>query len=81
MADPVIIKEGNDSGNGFIIGIIVAALVGLVIRAIATDRIDMWNKQPEQVDVKVEAPAELPSVNDIVWPDEAPATNDTPSMN
>ncbi len=81
MSDPVIVREGGDWSNGVIIGIVIAAIVGLVIRAFATGRMDVRDDKPNTVNMNVEAPAELPSVNDVVWPDEAPATNDAPASN
>ena len=75
MSNPVIVRDWGDGSNGVLIALIVAVVVGLVIRAFSTWRMDMWNNDSKTVDVKVEAPNmpttdDVPSVNDA-----APSTN------
>lgn len=65
MAEPIIIKEwNNDSTGGIAIAIVIVAVVALVIRAVTTGRIDLWNKDTKTLDVNIEAPA-LPTTDDM----------------
>ena len=88
MSDPVIVSDRDDSTNGVIIAIIVAAVIGLVIRAFASWRMNQAMDDQKTVDVNIEAPAvdttDMPAVDTTdMWTVDAPAvdTTDMPQAN